>query len=161
MFHVNDVVVCGNNGICRIENIERKKIMNQQKEFYVMVPILTADSSTLKTKIVLAIDTNRPIRYVKSKDEVTKLLNELSAATYYNERDYKKREKVYKEVINSEDIFQYLHVLHTIYSDNAYSSSTDRLYIEVIKRICNEEVSYALSLETPVEAEKYIHHLLS
>ena len=74
MFQVNDVVVCGNNGICRIENIERKKIMNQQKEFYVMVPILTADSSTLKTKIVLAIDTNRPIRYVKSKDEVTKLL---------------------------------------------------------------------------------------
>lgn len=159
MFSVNDVVVCGNNGICRIETIEKKQVMNQSKQFYVMEPILVKDS-TLKTKIMLAIDTTRPMRYVKSKEEVQSLLNALATSGFYDERDYKKREKVYKEIINSEDIFKYLDVLHMIYSNNVFSSSTDRLYIDVIKRICNEEVSYVLCLDTD-KAEEYITRIIN
>ena len=154
MFNVNDIVVCGNNGICRIETIEKKSIMNQAKQFYVMVPVVTHDA-TLKTKIMLATDTLKPMRYLKTKEEVIADLAALSKSEYYDEKDYKKREKYYKEVINSIDVFSYPSILKTIYSDNVFSSSTDQLYIEVIKRICNEEIGYVLSIEDN-EVERYI-----
>ena len=159
MFNVNDIVVCGNNGICRIETIEKKSIMNQAKQFYVMVPIITHDT-TMKTKIMLATDTLKPMRYLKTKEEVNAGLSALSRSGYYDEKDYKKREKHYKEIINSIDVFSYPDVLKTIYSDNVFSSSTDRLYIEVIKRICNEEISYVLSIEDD-EVEWYISRYLN
>ena len=61
--------MCGNNGICRIETIEMKRVMNQPKQFYIMRPIV-ASSGTLKTQIMLATDTLKPMRYLKTKEEL-------------------------------------------------------------------------------------------
>lgn len=154
MFNVNDIVMCGNNGICRIETIEMKRVMNQPKQFYIMRPIV-ASSGTLKTQIMLATDTLKTMRYLKTKEELYDILNAMAVSEYYEEKDYKKREKYYREIINSQDIFHYIDVLRTIYSSNVFSSSTDRLYIDVIKRICNEEVSYVLNINTS-DVEGYI-----
>ena len=39
MFNINDVIVYGSNGVCKIEGIENKELMGTKKQYFVLKPI--------------------------------------------------------------------------------------------------------------------------
>lgn len=115
MFEVGDYVVHGNNGVCRVEEIQEMVGMGTQKRtYYILVPIYSTGS-----KLFVPTDSNKVVmRSVMTKKEAEKLLEDWDKIeTLWIEND-KKREEVYKEALRSCDSRQWVRLIKTSYQRN-------------------------------------------
>ena len=69
MFSVNDYVVYGSEGVCRIEDIGRKDItgLDREKEYYTLVPVYKSgriytptDSSIIMRRVITKANPSSP-----------------------------------------------------------------------------------------------------
>lgn len=113
MFQVNEVIVYGKHGVCKI--IAKGKIdmpmIDKNKEYYTLMPCKE------KATIVYApVENNKTImRYVLTLEEVNNLLKEvpnLQEIPIENERE---REICYKETLGSCDCRELIRIIKTLY----------------------------------------------
>ena len=99
MFQINDTVMYGTHGVCKIEDITMKEFMGSQKEYYVLKPIsdftATLYVPTHNEKLLARM------RRILSKQEVYQLIGMIKAIYLHKQ----KRESEGKRLYISDECF--------------------------------------------------------
>ena len=113
MFQVNDLIVYGNHGVCKVENVGTLSISmaDKQKQYYTLRPVYQHESV-----IYAPVDNNKTImRFVLSKEEVEDLIQDIpniESAWIGNERE---REVQYRAALQTCDCRELVKIIKTLY----------------------------------------------
>lgn len=151
-------MVHGNNGVCRVENIQTMDSVGKEtRTYYTLVPIYTTGS-----KLFVPTDSKKVVtRSVMTKKEAEKLLKEWDEIeTLWVEND-KKREEVYKEALRSCDSRQWVRLIKTSYQRNQArmkigkkATTSDERYLHMAEDNLFGELAIPFQM-TKGEAESY------
>lgn len=161
MFQVNDTIIYGIQGVCKIVGIEEKAISGTRKDYFVLKP-LSNEGSTLfaptDNEAVL-----RKMRRVLSKNEIDALIDSMPHKQENWIEDERKRREVYKQIISSGDHAELIKMIKAIYLQKQEREAAgrrlhmaDEQLFKQAEQILHEEFQYGLSLNTKDELITYI-----
>jgi CarD family transcriptional regulator len=153
MYEVNDYVVYGNIGVCKVLEIGTLDMdgIDKQKMYYTLEPLKSTGST-----IYTPVENKKVIlRDVISKDEAMELLDDLGNVEVLNVTDNKFSEEKYKKAMKKYDFKEFLRVIKTLYIkerernlDGKTITSTDKKYLDAAKECLYGELS--ITLEMPL-----------
>ena len=151
MFKVDDYIMYGMTGVCKVIDITNEKVVNGEKrDYYVLSPI-HHDNTIIK----IPLDNNKiPMRKIISKGDVTSLINDMSNMEALWIDDEKKRSNKFKTMLKSgkcEDLIELI-------SNKRYLKKLNKADKEIIKeaeRLVSEEFAIILNI-SPKEVNSYI-----
>lgn len=171
MYKINDVVCYQNYGICQIIDIKELTVMdNKARKYYFMRKMYDKCDSTI---IKIPVDTTNIMRPVITKENAFMLIDSLPSLEPVMIKDIREREILFKSMISSWKIEEWVKVIKSIYMmRNEYRSSEkpkimpiiDMKYFEKAESLFNQEMAYALELsedEIPVYIEKMIENSMN
>ncbi|MDV4152618.1 CarD family transcriptional regulator [Clostridium sp. AL.422] len=158
MFKINDYVVYGTNGVCKIADIESMNLRNQLLEYYVLSPV-----NDKKMTIKIPVNNNKIlIRELMTKTEVMSLIGYISKNETMEIEDYRKKNQEYKSIIRSGNVLEIIKVINSIKSEENEKSSlgkkinkTEEDILVDAKKHLYEEMGMVLGINVD-EVEGYI-----
>lgn len=76
MFKVDDYIMYGRTGVCKVVDITNEKFINgEERKYYVLSPIHNNNNTIIKIPLD---NTKVPMRKIISKEDVTSLINDMS-----------------------------------------------------------------------------------
>lgn len=152
MYKVNDTIMYGTQGICKIVEIAEKDFMGTKKEYYVLKPISDA-SATLYAPMNNA-KTEAKMRRILSEEEIYELIDTMpyeEANWIRNENDRKEK---YKNIIISGDRVELIRMIKALYyqkrereADGKHLYISDERFMKDAERILYDEFQYVLKVE--------------
>lgn len=171
MYKINDVVCYQNYGICQIIDIKELTVMNNKaRKYYFMRKMYDKCDSTI---IKIPVDTTNIMRPVISKENAFMLIDSIPSLEPVMIKDIRERETLFKSMISSWKIEEWVKVIKSIYMmRNEYRRSDkpkimpiiDMKYFEKAESLFNQEMAYALELsedEIPVYIERMIENSMN
>lgn len=170
MFKINELVVYGNEGVCRIEDIRKIDIANidNNKLYYILNPIYSPG------KVVYApIDTKVFMRSVISSDAALSLIEQIPTITVeeINNNSLRELNDFYKSLLNSYNCTDLFKLIRTVYTkeknaieNNKKLGQTDKNYMKIAEELLHGEFAAALGIpkdevktyiENKVQEQKY------
>lgn len=113
MFEVGEYVVCGNKGVCLVENIARLDIsgVDKEREYYILKPKYSVGST-----VYVPVDSPKEsMRRVLTREEaqsLVRIIPELPLITIANE---KLSEQTYRESMKTGSCEELVRIIKTIY----------------------------------------------
>ena len=159
MFNVDDYIMYGMTGVCKVVDITNEKFINGEKrKYYVLNPIYNND-----TTIKVPLDNDKiPMRKVISKGDMTSLINDIPNMEILWIDDEKKRMAQFETMLKSGQCEELIKLIKNIKFSKKYARSNDKkLYksdkdiMKEAKRLLTEEVAIILNIY-PNEANSYI-----
>ncbi|CEK30003.1 regulatory protein [[Clostridium] sordellii] len=159
MFNVDDYIMYGMTGVCKVVDITNEKFINGEKrKYYVLNPIYNND-----TTIKVPLDNDKiPMRKVISKGDMTSLINDIPNMEILWIDDEKKRMAQFETMLKSGQCEELIKLIRNIKFSKKYARSNDKkLYksdkdiMKEAKRLLTEEVAIILNIY-PNEANSYI-----
>lgn len=98
MFTVGDYVVCGNNGICRVQDITTLNIsgIDKSRKYYLLKPVFLSGST-----VYIPVDTaDEAMRKAMNKDEAMQFIHSIPNIPLIPLADEKTLERTYKEYMH-------------------------------------------------------------
>ena len=151
MFKVNDVVVYGTEGVCKIADIEEREFMGEKREYFVLKPVVNSNSTyfaPIDNKKVLA-KMHKPL----SKDEIDKLIDSMpsqNANWIANDNERKER---YRSIISEGDRIELIKVIKAIFfekkareANKKRLTASDERFLKEAEQILHGEFKYVLNL---------------
>ncbi len=114
MFGIGDYVICGNKGVCEVENITTLNIsgVDREREYYILKPLYLAGST-----VYLPVDSPKEsMRKVLSREEAEKLIEAIPEIPLLVITNDKLSEQAYKDCIRTNDCEELVKLLKTIYT---------------------------------------------
>lgn len=159
MFNCGDLIVYGNNGVCRVEEITEMSLTGGEEQLYYVLKSKTGGGTAY-------VPVNSPVymRPVMSQQEAEELVRQIpfvktDCFEVSNARDM---QKLYRETIQSHDCVQIISLIKHIRRTEKKKqemkkklSSTEERFLEQAMKIINSELSVALNLE-PQKLPEYI-----
>ena len=152
MFKVDDYIMYGRTGVCKVIDITNEKFINgEERKYYVLSPIHNNNNTIIKIPLD---NTKVPMRKIISKEDVTSLINDMSNMEELWIDDEKKRSNEFKTMLKSgkcEDLIKLI-------SNKRHSKKLNKADKEIIKeaeRLVNEEFAIILNI-SPKEVNSYI-----
>lgn len=152
MFKVDDYIMYGRTGVCKVVDITNEKFINgEERKYYVLSPIHNNNNTIIKIPLD---NTKIPMRKIISKEDVTSLINDMSNMEELWIEDEKKRSNEFKTMLKSgkcEDLIKLI-------SNKRHSKKLNKADKEIIKeaeRLVNEEFAIILNI-SPKEVNSYI-----
>ena len=152
MFKVDDYIMYGRTGVCKVIDITNEKFINgEERKYYVLSPIHNNNNTIIKIPLD---NTKVPMRKIISKEDVTSLINDMSSMEALWIDDEKKRSNKFKTMLKSgkcEDLIKLI-------SNKRYFkklNTTDKEIIKEAERLVNEEFAIILNI-SPKEVNSYI-----
>ena len=110
MFKINDYVVYGSNGVCKVTDIEQVTLRNEELEYYILSPVYN-EKMTIKTPV-----NNQKIlmRELMTKAEIVNLLKEISKNETVEIADSRRRVEEYKAIIRRGNAEELIKVINSI-----------------------------------------------
>lgn len=110
MFKINDYVVYGSNGVCKVTDIEQVTLRNEELEYYILSPVYN-EKMTIKTPV-----NNQKIlmRELLTKAEIVNLLKEISKNETVEIEDSRRRVEEYKAIIRRGNAEELIKVINSI-----------------------------------------------
>ncbi len=152
VFKVGQLVVFGNNGVCRVEKIGVPDLAGVPVgvDYYTLAPYYQNGS-----RIFTPCDNNKIVmRPVLTKEEAQNLLKEISSIGLLTVIDERKREETYKEVMKSCDCRKFVSVIKTIrkrkeerIQEGRKITTSDEKYIQMAEDKLYGELAIALEIE--------------
>jgi len=152
MFQINDTVVYGVHGVCKIEDITMKEFMGTAKEYYVLKPVNNSAATLyvpMHNEKLL-----RNMRRILSEQEVYQLIKtmpEKEILWYQNENQ---RKEQYKKVIARGDHSELIGMIKAIYiqkqkreEEGKHLYISDERFLKEAERILYEEFQYVLNIK--------------
>lgn len=152
MFQVNENVIYGNHGVCRITDCGKLSISiaDKDKMYYTLQPIYQNE-----TVIYAPVDNCRIVmRYVMSKEDVEELIREIpdiETLWVVNERE---RELQYKTALKSCDCRELVKIIKTIYKrreariqNGKKVTAIDERYYRMVADQLNGELAFVLNID--------------
>ncbi|SCK02348.1 CarD-like/TRCF domain [uncultured Clostridium sp.] len=159
MFKVNDYIIYGTTGVCKIIEIKKEKFLGrEEKEYYVLEPVYSKN-----TVIKIPVDnTTIKMREVLSKDYIEELINIIPNTETEWIDDDKLRSEHFKTVLKSGNCEELITLIRTIYlSKKDKKSIGKKLYkvddeiMQAAEKLLNEEFAFVLDID-PKEVPQYI-----
>ncbi|MFU0828124.1 MAG: Transcriptional regulator, CarD family [Lachnoclostridium sp.] len=111
MYQVGDLIVFGNKGVCKIDNIGTLESFDSKKLYYTLIPYFSSGG-----KIYTPVDNDKVImRPLISKEEALKLIEDIKNIDTIWITNEKRREHEYKEAIRKCDCRELVRIIKTIY----------------------------------------------
>ena len=113
MFKVDEYVVCGNNGVCKIQDITTLNIsgVDKKRKYYMLKPIYSETST-----VYLPVDSDQvSMRRILSKAEADRLLDSVPHTQVLAIHDEKAAEALYRECMQSNNCNEWIKLWKTLY----------------------------------------------
>ncbi len=157
MYEINEYVMYGNVGVCKVEDITTQDF-GPKGLCYTLQPIYSKGS-----KIYISVENAIVcMRRIITKDEANRLMKDVSEIELSNNSNEKAQEAEYREMLRSGDCLQWISILKSLYmkkqkriQSGKKLSQTDEKMVQMAAKLLYGEL--AESLSTPVE--KVAEHL--
>jgi CarD family transcriptional regulator len=151
IYAVNDYVVYGNNGVCKITDIRKEKFYGTEEQVYCVLEPVHSNKSTIYTPINRNLD---KFRNVMSCEEVYELIHSIPNEETIWIEDYQARSEKFNEILKEGDPKQLIALIKTLYEhqENLLSNGKKmRMSDEKIKRdaehLLFDEFAYVLDIQ--------------
>ena len=165
MFDKSEYVVCGNKGVCRIEDIATLDMggVDKSRVYYILKPVY-ANSST----VYLPVDTAQShLREVISKEDANTLLDTMKELELLKIRDERNVEMQYKESMQSGKCIELAKLLKTVHArkkarieKGTKITAVDMKYHKLAEDTLSGELAVALGISKQ-ETESIIESILA
>lgn len=160
MFAVGDYIICGKNGVCRVEAVGKMELAgaSSEKLYYTLCPVYSSGS-----RIFTPVDNEKVvIRSVLSEEEAMALIQEIPRIEELWVPDEKKREQIYKEALQSCNTREQIRIIKTLHlrRKNRIASgkkipSVDDKYLRLAQEYLYGELSVSLDM-TKDQVAQYV-----
>lgn len=161
MFKVDDVIVYGTQGVCRIEGLEEKSIGGKKKTYFVIKPVNDKGST-----IFAPTDNEnvlKKMRRLLSEAEILRLIDSMpeeNAEWIENEND---RKEHYRAVLAKGDHVELIKTIKAIYAHRKKREAegkrlhmSDEHFFKDAQQALYNEFQYVLKLKSKEELMSYI-----
>ena len=152
MFKVDDYIMYGRTGVCKVVDITNEKFINgEERKYYVLSPIHNNNNTIIKIPLD---NTKVPMRKIISKEDVTSLINDIPNMEILWIDDEKKRMAQFETMLKSGQCEELIKLI----SNKRHSKKLNKADKEIIKeaeRLVNEEFAIILNI-SPKEVNSYI-----
>lgn len=159
MFKINDYIMYGTTGVCKVSDITKEAIGDfKLKEYYVLTPIYTNN-----TIIKVPIDNNKiPMRKIMSKEDISNIIKVISNKDSLWVMDERKRGEEFKSILKSGECEELMTLVKSIYecknNKNKIGTKVSKNDIEIMQmaeKLINEEFATILNISVD-EVPSYI-----
>ena len=114
MFGIGDYVICGNKGVCEVENITTLNIsgVDREREYYILKP-LYMNGSTVYVPVDSPKESMRKVLKRQEAEELIRAIPEIPLLVITND---KLSEQTYKDCIRTNDCEDLVKIIKTIYT---------------------------------------------
>lgn len=153
MFQVNDLVVFGTHGICRVETIGglHMSAADEDRLYYTLKPLYEAQQCAVYTPVD---NLKAPMRAASTREEAVKLIDRIPDTPAMWVPDERQREGMYKEIMMKNECIGWLQIIKTIYlkkqkrlAEGKKNTSKDDFYFKMAEDLLYGELAAALELE--------------
>ncbi|MCX4305931.1 MAG: CarD family transcriptional regulator [Acetatifactor sp.] len=112
MFEIGDYVVCGNKGVCVVENIAALDIsgVDKERQYYILKPKYQSGST-----VYVPVDSPRDsMRHVLEKEEAQRLIAAIPEIPLLSITNEKLSEQTYRECLRTGSCEEWVRILKTI-----------------------------------------------
>ena len=148
MYRIDDVVVYGLHGVCRITEIEEKEFAGETHLYYTMRPIFK-ERSTFFVPV-----NNGKIRDLLTPDEIKQLVHTIPQQKSIEVQIEKHRKDTYKKIIESGDRSEILRLIKTLclrldaqQKAGKKPHLIDERYLKEAETVLYDEFAFVLNIE--------------
>lgn len=151
MFEKGDYVICGNNGICSIEDITTLNIsgIDKNRKYYLLKPVYQSGST-----VYIPVDTAlQTLRRALSRQEANSLIDSIPDIPLIPLADEKTLERTYKDYIHEGSCESLVKLIKTIYlrkekriEKGAKVTALDSRYFKLAEDFLYGELSVSLEM---------------
>lgn len=158
MFKINDYIVYGDNGICKVVDIGVPNVScDKNKVYYTLEPVYESG------KIFTPVDNDRIVmRNLINREDAEKLIASINTIETYWIDDYKEREMKFKQVIKSCDCSEEVRLIKSVLQRKEVCKSAgkklslnDDKFLKKAKEKIVTEFSIAFDMSSEM-VDKYI-----
>ena len=152
MFQVNDIIMYGTQGICKIVEIAEKDFMGTKKEYYVLKPM--NDPAATLFAPVNNEKIERKMRKILTEEEIYQLIESMpkeEANWIHNENE---RKEQYKRIIANGNHVELIQMIKALYlhkqereADGKHLYLSDERFFKEAERILYDEFQYVLNIK--------------
>ena len=160
MFEIGEYVVCGNKGVCIVENITTLDIsgVDKERKYYILKPKYHTGST-----VYVPVDSPKEsMRRVLNREEAAKLIDAIPEIPLINITNDKLSEQTYKECLRANSCEQWVRIIKTIYlrkqkriQAGRKVTAVDAKYFHLAEESLYGELAVALEMERE-DVEAYI-----
>lgn len=152
MYQIDDVVVYGLHGVCRIAEIEKREFAGEEQLYYTMKPVFD-NRSTFFVPVENELS-KKKLRRLLSPKEVKELIHGIPHQDAIGIADEKHRKETYQKIIESGDRMEIIRLVKTIYErKNAQEKAgkkqhlIDERYMKEAETVLYDEFAYVLKIK--------------
>lgn len=161
MFQVNDVIIYGAHGVCRIVGTEEKTVSGKKKSYFVLKPVGEKDFT-----VYVPVDNEyvlKKMRRLLTKDEIHKLIDSMPEENALWVENETERNELYKSFLSKGNHLELIQMIKAIYAHKREREaegkrlhmSDERLIKEAEQALYNE-FQYVLELSGKDDLMTYI-----
>ncbi len=160
MFGIGDYVICGNKGVCVVENVTTLNIsgVDKAREYYILKPLYMAGST-----VYVPVDSPKDsMRKVLKREEAEKLIEAIPEIPLLVITNDKLSEQMYKDCIRTNNCEELVKIIKTIYlrkqkriQAGRKVTAVDAKYFHMAEDNLYGELAVALNISRK-EVEDYI-----
>ena len=161
MFQVNDVIIYGAQGVCRITGTEEKTVGGTKKTYYVLKPV-SDQSSTIFAPTDNAYVLNK-MRRLLTKDEIHPLIDCMRSEDAVWIANENERKGLYKSILAKGDHLELIQMIKAIYvhkkereAEGKRLHMSDERFFKDAEQILYSEFQYVLELGGKNDLMTYI-----
>ena len=161
MFQVNDVIIYGAQGICKITDIEEKTIDGKKRTYFVMKPVSDKGSTIFvptDNEVVL-----KKMRRLLTKEEIHKLIDAMAKENAVWVTNENERKELYKNILAKGDHLDLIKMLKAVYAHKKEREAegkrlhmSDERFFKDAELILHSEFQYVLDIKGKDELMNYI-----
>lgn len=161
MFKVNDVIIYGAQGVCKIVDTEEKTVGGVKKTYYVLKPVgdkgSTIFAPTDNAQVL------KKMRRLLTKDEIHKLIDSMGSENAVWIENENERKELYKSILARGDHLELIKMIKAIYAHKKEREAegkrlhmSDERFFKDAEQILYGEFQYVLELSGKDDLMTYI-----
>ncbi|WP_368489824.1 CarD family transcriptional regulator [Clostridium sp. BJN0013] len=152
MYRINDIILYGIQGVCKIIDITEKEIEGKRREYYVLKPVYDSNST-----IFIPVHSEKLVakmRRILSTEEIYALIKAIpSESTVWIDNETLRREK-YSAILTSGDRTALVRLIKTLYLHQKMQREkgrklhvSDERFMKDAERMIYDEFAYVLHIK--------------
>jgi len=161
LFQVNDVIVYGTQGVCRIVGTEEKNLSGTKKTYYILKSM--RDNGTTIYAPTDNAHVLKKMRRLLSKEEIHKLIDSMPAERTVWFTNENERKELYKSILSQGDHLELIKMIKSIYihkqereAEGKRLHMSDERFFKDAEQILYNEFQYVLNLDSKDALMTYI-----
>lgn len=161
MFRVNDVIVYGTQGVCKIVDTEEKTVGGKTKSYFVLKPVSEQGST-----IFVPVDNEsvlKKMRRLLTKTEILCLIDTMRSENAPWIEEENERKELYKNILAKGDHLELIKMIKAIYAHKTRREAegkrlrmSDERYFKDAEQLLYNEFQYVLELKDKSDLMRYI-----